>query len=60
MSQAPLIASILAHQGGWDEILLVVGPLLIVGLALWVANKRATAQLEAQQDRSQERVPDRD
>ena len=37
---------LLGHQGGWDEILLVAGPLLIVGLLLWLANKRVTAQLE--------------
>lgn len=38
----------LAHQGGWDEILLVVGPLALIGLLLWVANRRVTAQLEAE------------
>lgn len=32
---------LLAHQGGWDEALLVAGPLLaIVGL-LWLAKRRA-------------------
>ncbi len=38
---------VLAHQGGWDEILLVVGPLVIVGLLLWMANRRVAAQLDA-------------
>lgn len=34
-------AAILAHQGGWDEMLLVATPIaLLVGL-LWVANNRA-------------------
>ncbi len=37
---------LLAHQGGWDELLLVLGPLLVVGLLLWLANKRVTAQLD--------------
>jgi hypothetical protein len=37
---------LLGHQGGWDEILLVAGPLLVVGLLLWLANKRVSAQLE--------------
>ena len=32
---------LLAHQGGWDEILLVVGPILILGGLLRLANKRA-------------------
>ena len=35
-----MIAAILGHQGGWDEALLVLVP--IVGL-LWLANKRAKA-----------------
>lgn len=37
--------ALIAHQGGWDEIAMVVGPLVVVGFALWVANKRATNQL---------------
>jgi hypothetical protein len=37
---------VLAHQGGWDEILLVLGPLAVVGLLLWVANRRVSAKLE--------------
>lgn len=37
---------IFAHQGGWDEMLLVLGPLAIVGLLLWLANKRVSAQLD--------------
>lgn len=44
----PSAGAILGHQGGWDEILLVVGPLAIVGLLLWLANKRVAAQLEQQ------------
>ncbi len=32
---------LLAHQGGWDEILLVVGPILVLGGLLRLANKRA-------------------
>ncbi len=38
---------VFAHQGGWDEILLVVGPLAIIALALWLANRRVSAQLES-------------
>lgn len=33
---------LLAHQGGWDEILLVVGPILLVGGLLWLARRRVT------------------
>ncbi|MGE4566574.1 MAG: hypothetical protein AAEB43_02835 [Acidimicrobiales bacterium] len=31
----------LAHQGGWDEILVVAGPLLVVATLLWVADRRS-------------------
>ena len=37
-----------AHQGGWDEILLVVAPLAVIGLLLWVANRRVSAQIAEQ------------
>lgn len=43
----PTIGLLLAHQGGWDEILMVAGPLLVVGGLLVLANKRAKAQLAA-------------
>jgi hypothetical protein len=32
---------LLAHQGGWDEILLVAGPILVIVLVLWKATQRA-------------------
>ena len=32
---------LLAHQGEWDEILLVAGPIFILGGLLRLANKRA-------------------
>lgn len=30
-----------AHQGGWDEILFAISPLVVVGALLWLANQRA-------------------
>lgn len=30
-----------AHQGGWDEIALVAGPLALVAGLLWLADRRA-------------------
>jgi uncharacterized membrane protein len=30
----------LAHQGGWDEILLVLGPIAIIAGLLFLAKKR--------------------
>ena len=32
---------LLGHQGGWDEVALVAGPILILGAVLWLANRRA-------------------
>lgn len=32
---------ILAHQGGWDEILLVLAPVGLFAFLLFIANKRA-------------------
>ncbi|MEM9465684.1 MAG: hypothetical protein AAGA90_09945 [Actinomycetota bacterium] len=36
-------AAVFAHQGGWDEILMVAGPVLVFGYLLRVARKRAIA-----------------
>ena len=38
MSPLPLLT---AHQGGWDEILLVAGPLAVIAGLLWLADRRA-------------------
>ena len=35
-------AGLLAHQGGWDEILLVAGPIAVVAGLLWLARRRVT------------------
>ena len=32
--------SLLAHQGGWDEVLLVLGPILIIAGLLRLAKRR--------------------
>ena len=32
---------LLAHQGGWDEIFLVAGPVVLLAGLLWLANRRA-------------------
>lgn len=42
--------NLLAHQGGWDEILMVAGPLLVFASVLYLANKRANAKLAAAAD----------
>ena len=33
--------SVLAHQGGWDEALFVLGPLIFIVLLLRMAKRRA-------------------
>ena len=32
--------AVLAHQGGWDEILLVAGPIAVITCLLWLAKRR--------------------
>jgi hypothetical protein len=39
----PLLA-ILAHQNGWDEILMVVGPVAVFAALLGIARRRALEQ----------------
>lgn len=34
------VAALLAHQGGWDEALLIAGPILLIAALLWVAKRR--------------------
>ncbi len=48
--------SLLAHQGGWDEIALVGGPILILAGLLWIANRRAD-KLAAERD-GETKLPD--
>jgi hypothetical protein len=33
--------TVLAHQGGWDEMLMVLTPVAVFVLLLWMANNRA-------------------
>lgn len=33
-------SALLAHQGGWDEILLIGGPIVIIMGLLWLAKRR--------------------
>ncbi len=39
------IALLLAHQGGWDELLMVAAPVVLVAGLLVLANRRARAAL---------------
>jgi len=39
-------AAVLAHQGGWDEAVLVILPLVVLGGLLAAARRRAQADAE--------------
>ena len=42
------ISALLAHQGGWDEILMVVGPLIVVvGLLYWARSRQQSSPADA-------------
>jgi predicted MFS family arabinose efflux permease len=41
-----VVGGILAHQGGWDEILFVAAPLVVLASLLVLANRRADAALD--------------
>lgn len=42
---ASVRAVILAHQGGWDEVLLVLVPIALFTGLLWLANARAARDI---------------
>jgi hypothetical protein len=44
-------AALLAHQGGWDELLMVLVPIGIFAGLLVVANRRASS-IEAERSRN--------
>ena len=39
-SSSVRLAHVLAHQGGWDELLLVAGPIVVIGALLALAKRR--------------------
>ena len=48
------LAVVLAHQGGWDEILYAAVPVVLLALMLVLANRRAR-KLERDRDKPSER-----
>jgi hypothetical protein len=42
---------VLAHQGGWDEMLMVLGPIVVIVLLLRLARNRAARASEDPVDR---------
>ena len=51
-----MMVTVLAHQGGWDEVLLVLAPIALFAVLLYVANKRA-ARLADDDDVDVEELP---
>lgn len=41
----PMLSVILAHEGGWDEVLLVAIPVVFIGGLLLLANRRVNQRL---------------
>ena len=44
-----MTAVVLAHQGGWDEMLFVLVPISLFAGLLALANKRAARELDEQE-----------
>ena len=42
--------AVLAHEGGWDEILLVAGPIVVIIGLLAVVKRRVDAQMPPADD----------
>ena len=49
---------LLAHQGGWDEILMVLVPIVLFAVLLVVANRRADV-IEGRRDAGEPAAPER-
>jgi len=48
----------LAHQGGWDEILLVLAPVGLFTFLLYVANRRAARLVDLEDRTTDDPDPD--
>lgn len=49
--------SVLAHQGGWDEVLLVLVPIALLAGLLWLANVKAKREIAARLAAAEEGEP---
>ena len=49
--------AMIAHQGGWDEILLVLGPIAVIVGLLMLARKRVEAAEQAKPAAGQKPPP---
>jgi hypothetical protein len=46
----PSVTSLLAHQGGWDELLLVAGPIVVIIGVLAIAKRRVERSARSPHD----------
>jgi hypothetical protein len=49
---------VFAHQGGWDEMLFVAIPIGLFAFLLYIANKKARAQLDTEHSDQPEQARD--
>jgi hypothetical protein len=42
-----LVSGLVAHQGGWDEVLLIGGPIVVIVALLAIAKRRVDAAAQA-------------
>jgi hypothetical protein len=47
--------SLIAHQGGWDEILILIAPLILAIVAIGAFERRGRRR---QRDHTEQRIPD--
>jgi hypothetical protein len=48
------LSTVLAHQGGWDEMIMVAVPIAVFAVLLWIANRRAAAAIADEDEESTE------
>ena len=48
------MATVLAHQGGWDEMLFVAVPLGLFAFLLYLANRKAQRHLDDEEEVDEE------
>lgn len=48
---------LIAHQGGWDEVLLFVGPVALAFLIVNLLDRRGRRRRESHEDSEQNSVP---
>ena len=53
-----VLATVLAHQGGWDEILLIAGPIALIAGLLMLAKRRVDAATGTKPDHGESAAPD--